>query len=358
MSHTDCVEPLESRTLPSAVLEGGVLAVTGTNGNDTVRVENPTGSTIVVTLNGQAQSFDPAAVTRVDVRGLAGNDAIDIRPLTQGGGPARRVTVGGGDGDDTITSTVAAPDRFFAEGGTGADTITAAGGTIDGDAGDDRLTLTALRGGRARDDDGADTIITPRGVEIRGGPLLRLRGGKVTVAGTDAADTITLVPAAAPAGGGSFALQVTLNAVTHTFQQGRVTRVTVNGLGGNDTIRLSPATGNGPALNVRSDIRGGLGDDTVVGGESRDVIYGDAGNDTLDGRAGNDTLFGLVGNDTLTGGLGRDGMDGGDGNDTFNNRTANDTGRDVVIGGPGGDSADDEFADTLLEVETFRPAAG
>lgn len=46
-------------------------------------------------------------------------------------------------------------------------------------------------------------------------------------------------------------------------------------------------------------IRGGAGNDTLVGDAAANVLYGGAGNDLLIANAGNDVLYGEQGDDTL-----------------------------------------------------------
>lgn len=64
-------------------------------------------------------------------------------------------------------------------------------------------------------------------------------------------------------------------------------------------------------------VRGGRGDDELVGGSSSDLILGGPGADVLVGRAGADSLFGGPGADTLRGGAGSDLLRGGPGFDTL-----------------------------------------
>jgi Ca2+-binding RTX toxin-like protein len=100
--------------------------------------------------------------------------------------------------------------------------------------------------------------------------------------------------------------------------------LTINGLGGNDTIYGSPFK------------------DDIYGGDGSDTLYGNAGNDSLDGGAGIDYLFGGEGNDWLRGGEGNDNLDGGNGDDWFFGDNGNDTiygraGDDTFVGGGGND---------------------
>jgi Ca2+-binding RTX toxin-like protein len=354
-----CAQVLESRALLSAVLDNGELTITGTSGNDAITVANQPGAGLVVTLNGQAQTFaDVASITRLRVTTDGGNDSIDIGTITlpESGGKGVRVTIDAGAGADTIVTRGTAPDRYFIEGGDGNDTITATAAKVDGGTGDDRITLGGK--GSAKGGGGNDTIVTPRGIETTGGTRLRVsRGGGLSVIGSNNDDTIVVLrPADAPT-----SLQVTVNGATHVFSDVGVRRVSVLTFGGNDTVRLSP---DGPAeagllpFDGRSNLQGGDGNDVLIGGAGRDVIGGGNGHDALDGRAGDDVLTGLDGDDTLIGGPGRDLLDAGTGNDTIFNRAAggDDPGRDVVIGGSGLDTADVDPNDAILDVESFRPA--
>ena len=79
----------------------------------------------------------------------------------------------------------------------------------------------------------------------------------------------------------------------------------------------------------------------VRGGEGDDCILGQGGDDSIEGLGGNDTLTGGAGDDTLTGGAGDDTLDGGIGDDTLHGNAGN----DELIGGSGNntlDGGDDE----------------
>jgi serralysin len=64
-------------------------------------------------------------------------------------------------------------------------------------------------------------------------------------------------------------------------------------------------------------VRGGSGDDDIVGNAADNTLWGNAGDDDLVGFAGNDILLGGDGDDDLDGHVGVDGMNGGAGNDTY-----------------------------------------
>ncbi len=101
-----------------------------------------------------------------------------------------------------------------------------------------------------------------------------------------------------------------------TCPASKVSGFEVNAGGGNDTVTLAREVPVGVTL------RGGPGNDTLVGGSGNDKLLGGPGNDTLIGGPGNDILIGGSGDDKLIGGPGNDVLRGG-------------PGRDTLIGGPG-----------------------
>jgi Ca2+-binding RTX toxin-like protein len=111
------------------------------------------------------------------------------------------------------------------------------------------------------------------------------------------------------------------------------------------TVRLNNADDDGSAGeddDVSADIetiRGGRGDDLIIGAASRNKFFGNAGNDTLQGARGDDTLLGGSGDDALYGNAGADSLDGGDGADVFIADATFD-GRDTINGGAGSDKLD------------------
>src|SRR4029453_13485521 len=90
-------------------------------------------------------------------------------------------------------------------------------------------------------------------------------------------------------------------------------RLTVNGLGGDDTF--NGAAGLAP-LTLLS-LNGGFGDDSLSGGDGPDLISGGDGNDKLDGGGGDDRVVGDRGGDRPSGrdGDGALGWNNGDGSD-------------------------------------------
>jgi Ca2+-binding RTX toxin-like protein len=101
--------------------------------------------------------------------------------------------------------------------------------------------------------------------------------------------------------------------------------LTVNGLGGDDTI---DGTGLEPA-EARLFADGGVGDDVLLGGDGDDVLSGGDGADVIFTGSGDNVAFGGAGDDVLRGEEGDDVLDGGDGDDVlFGN-----AGDDVLLNG-------------------------
>lgn len=165
------VERLEGRRLLSAsvgaVLLGGELRVTGTEGNDTIVVSLHAGdgTRLDVSLNGATSSFAVSAIRRIRIDGRDGNDSVRI---DQSNGnisiPAR---LSGGEGDDTLVGG-SGNDRL--DGGDGDDALDGQGGNdqIRGDRGHDQFADdddAHEDKDRGRDDDTADD----RGTGASGG---------------------------------------------------------------------------------------------------------------------------------------------------------------------------------------------
>jgi Ca2+-binding RTX toxin-like protein len=170
-----------------------------------------------------------------------------------------RLTVYGGDGNDTITS--------------GGASFGGAINALNGGAGDDKFIQQSLK---AKDDihgdDGIDTVD------------YSIRTGTVTVTvGVGSADD-------GESGEGDTVESDVEN---------------VTGGSGDDTLDASTMT---LASHV---LIGGAGNDTLIGSDMADHLYGGEGNDILKGGGGNDILEGGDGNDTLQGGEGDDTILGG-----------------------------------------------
>lgn len=286
------------------------------------------------------QSLSPAqrnAIQTLVIIGSEGADTIELQSLFSMDFPnLRKVSVQGGNGDDTIIGSEL-PDSIF--GGDGADSIAAGLGndTILGGNGDDELDgdegNDSLEGGSGDDSlnggDDDDTLIGQTGRD-----LLAVSPGKDVLQGS----TTSFVVAA---GGLNWVLAN--NRVSATFTVGR-TRITVANtlrgrfggailLGDEDDNKLDASRFSYGNVIMFGD----AGNDTLIGSSGTDLLSGESGNDLLDGRAGHDVLSGDEDNDTLRGNTGDDSLLGDEGDDSLDGAA----GRDSLSGGLG----DDTFRD-------------
>jgi Ca2+-binding RTX toxin-like protein len=285
--------------------------VFGGSGTDTLEFNGSDGSELMTVTTTGANSFrffrdlgditvDATRTERIEVAGLGGNDIIDASDQTSAD---VRLTVDGGDGNDTII------------GGAGND-------TLNGNAGNDLVVggrgndLASLGSGHDRfvwnPGDGDDSVHGGSGTDT------------LEFNGSDGDELMTVTTT----GPNSFRFFRDLGDIT--VDNTRVERIEVAGLGGDDEIDASDQT----SADVRLTVDGGDGNDTIIGG---------AGNDTLNGGAGNDLVVGGRGNDLASLGSGHDRFvwNPGDGDD-------------VVFGGAGTDTL--EFngsdGDELMTVTT------
>src|SRR5688572_7241552 len=90
-------ESLERRALLSASLEGGLLRVDGTPGDDEISIEGGRGGRIHVSVNGETESFKASGARMILARGGDGDDEIIL-----GDSLKRNATLLGGDGEDVL----------------------------------------------------------------------------------------------------------------------------------------------------------------------------------------------------------------------------------------------------------------
>ena len=102
--------------------------------------------------------------------------------------------------------------------------------------------------------------------------------------------------------------------VTITTAEPANDRLTINALGGNDSLEATALAAGVIGLTLN----GGDGDDGLIGSGGADVLNGDADQDTITGRQGNDTIFGGSGDDTIV-------WNPGDGSDVLEGQAGMDT---------------------------------
>ena len=363
LSGTDLVElgVDQAGTLGGTAGDGqpDTVIVNGTNGNDIVDVFGAGTSVSVVGLAARVNITNAeGANDALVVNALGGNDGVTATTVPAG---VIKLTIDGGAGNDTLLGSQGADvflggaDNDFVFGDNGNDLALMGAGddtfqwdpgdgsdTLEGQAGADTMRFfgsnaaenvdVVANGGRViffrnvaavtmdLDDvesidfralGGADNVVvgdlsgtdvTQAGLDLRGP-----NGG-----GDGAADTVTVngtqgddvFGAAGDAGGVTvFGLQAAVNVF---FQEQANDRLTLNALGGNDTVDATSLEADGIQLTMN----GGLGNDVLLGSEGDDLVNGGDGNDLALMGAGDDSFVWNPGddNDTLEGQAGFDTM--------------------------------------------------
>lgn len=234
--------------------------------------------------------------------GTSGVDTTTFTPSTI----TSAVFIGGKGDGDFITLQTNQANGYSVFGGTGTDTITAAGfknSLVSADEDNDTITSTGtIEKSTVSGLNGNDTITV---VNINGS----------IVNGNNGNDTLNVSGAFTNNGkfvGGAGNDTLNINAGT------TLTSGLVNGQDGDDTIAVT-AIGAAMVFGGGATIFGGQGSDTINGAAATNnlVMSGDLGADNLVGSGANDTIFGGDGNDRLTGGFFADSLVGGTGVDTF-----------------------------------------
>ncbi len=257
----------------------GHAAVASGAGNATVSYSAIT-RTITVTASAAADGFQlsrsgtvftadstPSSSATDFTDGAGCVEAADAKDVTCNVSPVVRVTVVAGPGNDrvAVSGTLGVP--LSVEGGPGDDTV---------DAEDMASAVTASG------DDGDDVFITgPAGDHLEGGA-----GDDVFFGGLGADDF---------AGGPGADDFVSYADSVHTMD------VFID----LDGQRDDGAAGENDLITGVEGLRGGSGDDVIVGDDAPNTLAGSGGADRIDGRGGFDRIQGDDGNDTL---LARDGL--------------------------------------------------
>lgn len=245
----------------------------------------------------------------ITIDGDAGNDTIDISAL----GSAHRIVFRSNGGNDTIIGTLRPQDVIELAEGTTADDYeitTGANGVTTMTNGGHSIQFTSEGGLPQFNGDGttAEEEEDDTPAPNPPAPTPPAATAGATIAGTAAADVLL----------------------------GTASGETIVGFAGNDV-----ATGGAGADIIRGDdgddflngeggndmVFGGAGNDDLLGGDGNDMLYGDAGSDRVFGDAGDDMIRTGAGNDTAHGGSGNDMFvaEASDGDDTYYGDDGNDT---------------------------------
>ncbi len=255
------------------------------------------GTEIVVT---RGASTNPTTFNNRIIAELANIEEITINTLqvTAVGGP-----IAGTNSGDTI--------QVF--GNFNTTSLNFSTITIDGEAGDDRIDISALSSAHRivfRSNGGNDTIIG----------TLRPQDVIVLPVGASVADYIS-----SQGPNGTTILSNGTHSVTYTSQGGNpeiVASDVPQATAADDNVGDPPT--NLPAPNAADIITGTAAGETLIAGDGRSMVFAGDGDDNVLAGAGADMVFGDGGNDRLFGGDGDDFLNGGAGND-------------MVVGGAGDD---------------------
>lgn len=342
-------------------LDGGPL---GDSGSDTLVEErgggfNLTNTTLTLTGTGEVDTY--ADFENVSLTG--DDNANELNASTFSG----EVHLDGRGGNDTITGGTGVN---FLTGGAGNDTITANGVDTIIEQRDANFTLTntqLLIGGET------DTYVgTIEFAELTGGDgdnvlnAAAFTTGTVTLDGGAGDDTLTGTAGADTliGGAGDDSLVGGAGDDTYSFDADSSLSgptgdlITETAAGGTDTVDFSGTNSVGVAfelgLTTAQTVNANLVL-TLTASNGIEHVRGGGGNDTLIGNALVNRIEGLGGADVLTGRLGNDILDGGSGSDrVFEDRNVNMVLTDASLGFAGGES--DSL--TSIELATLIGGAG
>jgi Ca2+-binding RTX toxin-like protein len=312
----------------TAQISHGTLLVTGNGASDQLELRLKPGSPSTLQLdvgaNGSANfSFARNRFKRIVVDAGGGSDVVRISETNGAFTNKERTTLRGGPGSDTLTG--GSFGETFA-GGAGSDMVSG------GDGADSFAWSPA---------DGSDVIDGEGGADV------------VAADGSGGGDVLGIAPDAGR-------IRVTHDPGGHALSIGTVERVTVNGLGGSDTIVASAGTG---ALTTLT-LLGGSGTDSVTGGDGNDTILGGRGADGLNGAAGSDSFVWNLGdgNDTIDGGTENDALEV-NGSNVANTFFVNQNGTALRISDPGtlvvdAFNVESTIIDTFGGADTVSPGLG
>ena len=246
---------------------------------------------------GYPKVFGPSVIISAGL----GNDTVLLKGSGRGALLLKPITINGDAGNDQITLDGSLVGRFNArlqvDGGTEDDVLSASAivGTgsfpviLLGSAGDDSLAggeaNDTLRGGGGADvlngGNGNDSLFGQGGVDLLTGGL-----------GNDQIDGGTSADRLIEAADADFTLTTTALVGVGTDVLIDVESASLDG--GPSANRLDATAFAGGAI-----LRGNAGNDTLLGGTGADVLRGGDGDDVLTGGLGNDALIGNLGNDTV-----------------------------------------------------------
>ena len=304
------------------VLDGGADndTILGGGGNDDI--SGGLGDDLIFPMDGDFQTAN----------GDAGNDTLADSPLSYG------TQLFGGEDSDRIFVRGSSAN---AEGGGGNDTISVTGDAeqIYGNAGNDRIVVQP--GGAFYDiygGEGNDTIVDNYGSWIEGNEgddRIFANWGWANVYGGEGNDSIFFADDILNVAEGGPGDDLLVGGSEDDILEGGENADRIFGKDGNDELIAdsrfqlegSGETGAGDF------IRGGKGEDTIIGSNFADTLKGGLGADAIRTFGGGDEVDGGFGRDVILGSEAMETLNGGNGDDTI----LGFTGADLIDGGQGDD---------------------
>ena len=339
----------------TALFSAAELRVTGDDQDNVITISRDAGGTILVN-NGavpiQGGTATVANTTHIHLVGAGGNDSISLDETNGAlpgadffGGAGNDILIGGsgddffdgGAGNDTVLLG-AGDDTFQWNPGDGSDTVDGQGGSdtmvfngsdvaenIDISANGSRVRFTRDVGNVTMDLDGVEEIdfnalggadtITVNNQLATDLDVVKLNLDGTAGGGDGQADAVIINGTerddfgqiATFDNGASIVASVGFfSRCEHHRRGGTNDQLTLNALGGNDTVDAS----NLPANLIGLSLNGGAGNDTILGSQGDDLVNGGPGNDVVQMGDGRDTFVWNPGDgsDTVDGQGGSDRM--------------------------------------------------
>ncbi len=206
-------------------------------------------------------------------------------------------------------------------------------------------------------------------LQIAALPIASIDAGVLTINGDSGDNRISLTMDST-----GTKINISIDGEVASFALADVDSISIDAGDGDDVVALQKSDGT-RQVQLGANIFGGAGDDTIIGGSGNDTVDGEAGNDSILGMLGRDSLSGGFGNDTLDGGADNDLLNGGsidistrDGADVFIGGSGNDSAMyttrtddlsiDILNGSKANDGAASESDDVNVDVENIFSGSG
>jgi|GEM_PF-5947056 len=239
----------------------GIVRIGGTTGSDTIALEETdSGSAFTFSFNGEILGAPQPSesVEEVLVYGHEGDDSFSF------GTTSLQISMDGGSGLNSVTF-----DNPWVE-GVGFDGV-------------DGLTFDGVQMG-------SFSSITGVSLSAVLGTKAKVVAGQLQVSGSSLSNDDIRLRQFTPSGKTNSIVEVyDGNRLLGSYRASELTSIRVTGSDGNDRIDL--AWDPNAVVQIRAELDGGNGNDTLIGGDGPDILRGGTGKNQLHGGHGTDELF-------------------------------------------------------------------